>query len=633
MFPQQKMNVIFRSLLSVAILAASIRTMTSLGTLQQDIPALLSELENPQTEWKAASQLQKRGAPAAAALVSRLRQDGFRDRDHGNHSPTMRTLEKIGEPSIPEIERALTPAVLQSADPEDVRFLGTAARVLGAIGGSPAVQALVRVGVSARDVEAREIAFDALVTPRLRFEPKRPNRPWEACLQHEAPYACPFDTEASRAATRLVPLLGDIRERMSREPNDRVRVAEAQVLAIWGSGPVKTAGEVELLSLASRPDVFYVQETAIRTLGLLGVESARGVIRTATAGNTNGVKHARAEALARLRDDGHVPLFVELMNLPTASLRPYSEEVFLRQAAIRFAGQSQNTAFVPVLIDLLTDRTWNGSTTTTTVGGQRVETRHTVGEDALAALHALTFETFGPDPQPWRSWWESNLNRDWRTLLTRFVESVLPKLPTAEPWVMNEWVSRIADADDPAVLPFLKAYFRHPQVDIYRVGPNSSSGGGGTPRALILLLNLASQGSADARQLLYECGEINPYPLAIECPRVVAVFDRERAIRGLREPRDPSYKYWAAHELVQLGDPQSIPMLIQGLESSEISSRSLAFRDLQYYTQEDIPYDPNASAVARKAGADAWRRWWETVSSNFTVKVRAARIDMDCCRV
>ena len=43
------------------------------------------------------------------------------------------------------------------------------------------------------------------------------------------------------------------------------------------------------------------------------------------------------------------------MNLPTATLRPYSEEVVLRQAAVRFAGQSQNTAFVPALIDLLSD--------------------------------------------------------------------------------------------------------------------------------------------------------------------------------------------------------------------------------------------------------------------------------------
>src|SRR5262245_44565832 len=98
MFPQQKMNLTIRSLFSVAILAASIRTMTSLGAFQQDIPALLSELANRQTEWKAASQLQKRHAPATAALVSHLRQDAFRDRDHGNHSPTMRVLEKIGEP-------------------------------------------------------------------------------------------------------------------------------------------------------------------------------------------------------------------------------------------------------------------------------------------------------------------------------------------------------------------------------------------------------------------------------------------------------------------------------------------------------------------------------------------------------
>src|SRR5207247_3409199 len=87
-----------------------------------DIPALILQLADRQTEWKAASRLQKLGAPAAAALVARLRQDGFRDRDHGNHSPAMQALEKIGDPAVPAIERALTPALLVSANPEEVRY-------------------------------------------------------------------------------------------------------------------------------------------------------------------------------------------------------------------------------------------------------------------------------------------------------------------------------------------------------------------------------------------------------------------------------------------------------------------------------------------------------------------------------
>jgi hypothetical protein len=99
----------------------SVIALACSGAVQRNAPpniqALILQLATPETEWSAASRLQKLGAPAAAALVAHLRQDGFRDRDHGNHSPTMRALEKIGDPAIPEIERSLTPALLESTGP------------------------------------------------------------------------------------------------------------------------------------------------------------------------------------------------------------------------------------------------------------------------------------------------------------------------------------------------------------------------------------------------------------------------------------------------------------------------------------------------------------------------------------
>ena len=85
------------------------------------------------------------------------------------------------------------------------------------------------------------------------------------------------------------------------------------------------------------------------------------------------------------------------------------------------------------------------------------------------------------------------------------VESLAPRMAAAEPWVLNEWMGTVETADDPAVLPFVTAYVRHPRFNITEVGPNTFAGGGGTPPVLVLLLNLASQGSSEARQLLEEC--------------------------------------------------------------------------------------------------------------------------------
>src|SRR4029434_1029505 len=110
------------------------------------------------------------------------------------------------------------------------------------------------------------------------------------------------------------------------------------------------------------------------------------------------------------------------------------------------------------------------------------------------------------------------------------------------------------------------------------------------------------------------------YPLVIECPKALAAFDRPGAIARIRNIKSPILRFWKADTLVQLGDFQAIPMLIEELESEESAARTLAFRDLQHYTQEDIPYDPNASAPARKSAADAWRQWWRGVEGNFRVK-------------
>jgi HEAT repeat protein len=616
---------------------ASACSVTVQRNAAPDIQALIRQLATPETEWGAASRLQKVAAPAAAALVTHLRQDGFRDRHHGNHSPTMRVLEKIGDPAIVEIERSLTPALIGSTNPEDTGYMESAILVLTSIGGSTAAPVLIRLAVRAHDWRLRELAFGGVAWPAFDFEQIRPGRPWEACLRSESRYACPFDSEAPRVAAVVRPLLGDVRDHMAQEPNARVRLAAAQLLTLWGVGALRSVGEQELLTLAARSDEAYIQESAIRALGLLGVDAARDVIKTQTIAGNRSVKRAAAQALALLKDDGYVPLTIDLMKPPpnprnSSGPTLWDEDIGLRNWAFELAGQSHNVAFVPVLIELLPDRSWNGATTTTTVAGQQVEIRHTFGESARAALRLLTFQDFVSDQKLWREWWALNRNNDWRTQLTRYVDGLMSQVSAAEPRTMNEWMGTLETADDPAVLRFLAAYFRHPHVNISEVPRNTFSGGGGAPPVLVLLLNLASQGSGEARQLLDACSRRSDYPLAIDGPRIVAVFDRQKAIERLRARLKGSERYEAASALVQLGDPQGIPALIEELEAPDGSANALAFEDLRRYTQEDIPYDANASADARKAAANAWRQWWRSTGTNFTVKTRAARIDIDCCR-
>ena len=508
----------------------------------------------------------------------------------------MRALEKIGDPAVAEIERELTPALLGSTNPEDIRHVETAILVLTAIGGSTAAPVLIRVAISAQDWQARELAFNGVAGPAFDLEQMRPGRPWEACLRSESSYACPFDSEAPRVAAVVRPLLGNVRDHMAQESNAQVRVAAARLLALWGVGALKSAGEQELLTLAARPDDAYTQEIAIRALGLLGVDAARDVIKSRTAVRMADVKRAAAQALANLKDDGYVPIAVDLMKATPANPRnpnrPDRTTKISTIAGGRFSSPAKVTTWrlFPRSSTCFPIAAGTAQTTTTTVGGKEVETRHTFGEDALTALRRLTFQDFASDPQPWREWWALNRNNDWRTHLTRYVEGVMPQLAAAEPWVMNEWMGKLEDADDPAVLPFLAAYFRHPRFNISEVGQNSFSGGGGTPPVLVLLLNLASQGSGEARQLLYECSDTSDYPLAIDCPRIVAVFDRQKAVERLRELLSGPLPVLGGGRSRAAWRSTGYSRAHRRIGSAgRIGASSLAFLDLQRYTQEDYP--------------------------------------------
>lgn len=65
-----------------------------------------------------------------------------------------------------------------------------------------------------------------------------------------------------------------------------------------------------------------------------------------------------------------------------------------------------------------------------------------------------------------------------------------------------------------------------------------------------------------------------------------------------------------ARTLVRLGDWQSIPVLIAGLEDERLFTRSLCADALEEATHETNGYDPRAEKDARTKAVAAWREWW-----------------------
>jgi hypothetical protein len=631
---------------------------------EQEIEALVAQLvprDAPRDRaWRATARLQRLGPPAVTALVARLRheRDTGRNRDHGVHSTIQEALEKIGTPAIAELDRVLTPSVLSSTDPDDVDYVQRAMAVAGrvVVDADGAAALLVRVAREASNPRVRDLAFqflnggDGAGLGQFVYLPGAFDESWRETCAGRHWSACPFDALSPRLAAAVRPVLADVEELVRQESDARVRFAGAQVLARWGVGEIQRVGEAHLVALVAKPgpsyytrqDDDYARGQSIEALGLLGVARARDVIAAQAGASSDDLRLTVARALARLQDPRYIPIVIDLM-MSQPRLPYWSMEI---------ARRSRNTAFVPALIDRVDDRSWNGVVTSSTViDGKRVETLMPIGPDALEALRALTFQDFGADAGAWRAWWASNRNDEWRTHLIRFVERVIPQMATAEPWVMNGWMNRLRDATDPAVLPFVTAYLRHPRLLVGAIDSTSGGGWAGPHPSVALLMGLVGQGSSAARQLLYECMDATRPRLAIllmECTRSVASFDPRRAADrlamllqmpvpidrvSLAFEIDKDNRMQAAELLLQLDDVRGLPALIEELESLDDAFRWRAPRAisfLRFYTQQDIPFDPNAPSEARRAAATAWRQWWQGVQSTFVLRMREARIDMQC---
>lgn len=582
-----------------------------------ELAGLVLQLRDAQANWMASARLQTLGDPAVAALVEHLRQDPFADHYHGNHSATMKALEKIGESALPRLAAALTPQVLKSKDKNDVEYVDSVLLVMVRINRSLAAQHLIRVAHFAANLALRASVLNRLLVPEAH-QPTLPRTDrWGPCIGVDRDH-CPDRLEAPAMVAALRPILPEIAMLLKDAPTADIKLAAAHILARWGAGEFKREGERQLIAMATnaRPSVRF---QAIQALGSLGVRSSLAVLRNVPVNSDEGLKRATAEALFRLGDAGYVPLVTELMR---------SENEETRRWSIGFARTSQNSSFVPDLIDRLQDRGWNGASPMALPPEQKVaEKRHTLSENALDALRRLTFQEFGPEAGEWRRWWEVSRPISWEALLSQYVQSRMTKMAGADPSTLDQWMERLSEADSPVVLPFVKALLAHPRLDL--------SGGNGRRSILLLLLELVNQGNAGAKELLSSCLATKDYDLRKSCPLAVAVFDRQKALNWLNGKlgdHDPYVALLAAESLAYLGDPRGIPRLIGELGAAVSIQRRAAYRTLKQYTQAGITYDPDAPVAARSEAITQWRRWWDDNQSNFRVRVRAAQIDTEYFR-
>jgi hypothetical protein len=88
----------------------------------------------------------------------------------------------------------------------------------------------------------------------------------------------------------------------------------------------------------------------------------------------------------------------------------------------------------------------------------------------------------------------------------------------------------------------------------------------------------------------------------------------KRLVEPLRDlpwpkPLDPTVEFERARTLTRLGDWNDIGVLIRGLRSDDVLTRTLCAQALNDATGEKFGYDPRGNELEREAAAKTWSEW------------------------
>ena len=594
---------------------------------------LIGQLANDDTAWSASVGLQKLNDQAIERLIANLKIDPPVGEWH--YSRTLATLEKMGPRAISLVTAAFLADQHEPDEPrqryeERVRDKCVLIEVLGALG-PDAIPNLIRVADAGPRLY-HDYAFRAILGPAqtLLLGPGPSSGPWQQIA--------PMTDEIRQREKAVQPFLPRIcallrEDRKHGQPQGvRPELPAAFILALWGSGEVKHAGIQVLRQLASTDEPFCFHDEPIRILALLEGKSAAELLKANLPPSGYELRDQllvfTAQWLFRLGDAAYFETILPAFR---------SKDLEARQEAVRFAEGSHDLRFVPVLIPELGDSTPNG---VRTYGEDAHE--EAMADRALAALRHLTFQPLPRDSAAWEGWWSHNGKTTWRQLLTTYLARCMAEFDHTPYWELNSWMSQLEGAYDPAVLPLLGRFIRHPQLDVHATGPHQWMGSGGStnssfpwgpaPTMVTLLLGIAEQGNREAARLLHVCVASHDLDVRIYGSLALTGASRRTAINALRlEATRKESADTAIEALLKLGDSRGIGILIENLahnqEPEQEWRRKRDYELLLRYTQEDIGYDPQGEPAQQDEGVRAWRKWWKQQSPDFKPRCDAATID------
>jgi hypothetical protein len=596
-----------------AVVAALSTTVTSAGVVQDapaSLRALVAGLDDERTAWAATVRIREAG-PAGLQLL--LDSGATAAGPHDDWSPRMLAIAKFGESAIPAIAARLS----KIADDRDQRAgeeIHALIKVLGAIG--PAAIPVLG-NLSSSRVEALEQIVEMEPRTEIFGQDLGDWYGWR-----------PEDDRVARIRRSIAPLLPRLVGVM--EEDTRAQRPAAYLLGRWGTGITRERGMTMLEGMSRAPESFYNSLETVELLRRMGAPSAAMLLRDIPprVSNAGGMRDSYllriAIGLYKMGD----PAYARLLDAPLKSANAN-----VRADAIRFARSTGNLAFVEPLISLIENATETGRNWSQTVDGKIVSRRETVGDVALTSLRGLTWQTFEGDPRIWTDWWREHRTSRQSNLLSEWIGPRIARVKEVPIWEANQWVGELSATSDARILPLVEAYLARPDLDANKIGPQTSSGSGGSggrvgldgPRVVTLLLRLTQAGVPGSRELLTACLTAADPNVRMYGALALSAFDKLAAVEHLAgelASSDVGVRWRASDFLLQLGDARGIPSLLDRLEDPFEPIRRFACRDMRIYTQQALPCDPDPAA-----GADRWRAWWFAHEHSFKVKTSEAKLD------
>ncbi len=597
------------------------------------IPDLIRTLgARGEDDWLAKAELARRGAPAIAALLDRVRTDppGYLTQISTGDPRPPGALEYIGAAARPAVVRRLSEIVNPPAAPSGRAFNDEAMALLDVLGrmGPGSVPFLL-------DLAERPGSFRAPALAEVRRMGYQP----EIRLALSFP---PVDTAFTRTMTASMPRLVALMRTAGASAYQTQWLDAAYLVGRYGNAGERREAVTNLLEKQNTLARDYAAASGwlprftpmLQTLVALRATEAADAVAQAWSAKRGTVDYDSMSIAIALHELGDIRYREPLIAALTCAEHRCLIERF---HALHLAAISNDLALVPYLIDILEDR----EPASSPFPEFEAEQVKTMGDAAHQALCFLTLQDVGPEEASWRRWWESNRESRWEDVARRWVEQRVGQSRGASSGTMNRWMTDALASADPVVLPFVDAYLARNDIDPTlrerdEGRPTGSSDGNRmrTPAVVRLLAALNRDGVLAARPRLYRCLKATDFRIRQWAALEVSSFDRPAALDAL--VRDlPSPDAWvcvhAADTLLWLGDARPIPSLIgrlgtpdpPGLDvarfgSPETSGRDAACRLLHRYTTAALRCE-SRSAAERTAITEAWQRWWQANEKSFRV--------------